>query len=111
MQFKIIGIFIALMAIVLACGNEAPPGSSSSKSKTASNPGKKVYRQYCVTCHGVGGDMQLNGAKDFRLSELSLEERVLVITNGRRLMTPFKGMLSEKEIREVAAYTMEYRGE
>ncbi len=111
MQFRIIGIFIALVFIALSCGNDAPSNSSSPKAKTVSNPGEKVYRQYCVTCHGVGGDMQLNGAKDFKLSEMSLEERVLIITNGRRLMTPFKGMLSEKEIRDVAAYTMKFKKE
>ena len=50
--------------------------------------------------------LQLNGAKDFKYSELTYEERVAIITNGRNLMTPFKEILNEEEIKAVAAYTI-----
>lgn len=68
--------------------------------------GQKVYKQYCVACHGVNGGMQLNGARDLRESALSLEERISVVTNGRKLMAAYNGILTAEEIREVAAYTL-----
>ena len=54
----------------------------------------------------MNGELALNGAKKFPESTLDVKERVLVITNGRNMMTPFKSLLSEEEIKAVAAYTM-----
>ena len=91
-------IFIALVSFCIACGGSAPD-------QTAKPDGKEIYKKYCVACHGENGDLALNGAKKFPESTLSVEERILVITNGRNMMTPFKGLLNEEEIRAVAAYT------
>ncbi len=68
--------------------------------------GKKLYGQYCVLCHGDNGKMQLNGAKDITVSELTFELRLTLIKDGKNLMTPFDGILSESEIQDVAAYSM-----
>lgn len=38
---------------------------------------------------------------------MALEERLEIITHGRNLMTPFRGVLSMDEIEAVAKYTME----
>ena len=46
-----------------------------------------------------------NGAKDLRISNLSLEERVNIINNGRNIMTSFKNTLSKSQIEAVAKYT------
>ena len=92
-------LFIALAAFGLACG-----GSKTNQANIAD--GKEVYKKYCVACHGETGELALNGAKKFPESTLSAKERVLVITNGRNMMTPFKGLLSEDEIKAVADYTM-----
>ena len=94
---KYIVIIVCVTACALAC--------SSTQSGKAPNA-KAIYNQYCKLCHGADGTLELNGAKDFRLSELDVEERVQVITNGRKLMTPFKEILSEEEIRAVAEYTV-----
>ena len=96
---KEILIFSILITFALACGR-----SASNKADVIE--GKEIYKRYCVACHGQTGDLALNGAKKFPESILSVEERVLVITNGRNMMTPFKGLLNEKEIKAVAAYTM-----
>ena len=92
-------ILASIISFVLACGGSAPE-------KEGAAEGKKIYEQYCVACHGPKGDLALNGAKKFPESTLSVEERVLVITNGRNMMTPFKGLLDEEQIEAVAAYTM-----
>src|SRR5262245_49924012 len=66
--------------------------------------GMAIFRKYCIACHGADGTLGLNGAKDFRQSTLTLEERIDVITHGRKLMTPFGEMLSPQEIKAVAEY-------
>jgi cytochrome c6 len=65
-----------------------------------------VFRQYCITCHGSDGKLGLNGAKDLTVSPLTNEERINIITNGRKMMTPFKEVLSPEEILAVADYTL-----
>ncbi len=82
-------------------------GDGGQKAVVAKVDGKAIYQQYCVACHGANGRMEINGAKDFTKSELELEERVHVITNGRNLMQAYKSLLSEKEIKAVAQYTMQ----
>lgn len=105
------GILTGILAIILllSCGPASGDGQGAPD-------GHKLYKTYCVTCHGVNGGMQLNGARDLRASELGLEERISVITNGRNLMAAYKGIMTADEIRAVATYTMslaesETRGE
>jgi mono/diheme cytochrome c family protein len=71
--------------------------------------GKEIYKRYCVTCHGIHGDLKTNGARDLNYSVLSLEERILVITEGRNVMTPFKSILSPSQIRAVAEFTLGFK--
>lgn len=97
----ILSSFFAII-LLLACG----PASGDSQ---GTPDGQKLYKTYCVTCHGVNGGMQLNGARDLRASELGLEERISVITNGRNLMAAYKGIMTAEEIKAVATYTMSLR--
>ncbi len=102
---------IFLGALIWACG-DSDKGSNSNSSKKQSvaakaPDGKKIFKRNCVVCHGIYGDMAINGAKDLNLSVLTLEERVEIITNGKKVMTPFKGVLSEKQIAAVAQYTID----
>lgn len=73
--------------------------------------GKEIYRKYCVTCHGINGDLKTNGARDLNYSVLGLEERILVITEGRNTMTPFKNTLSPSQIRAVAEFTLGFKNQ
>ncbi|NOT37442.1 MAG: cytochrome c [Saprospiraceae bacterium] len=68
--------------------------------------GKEIFKNNCVLCHGIKGDLMTNGAKDLRLSEMKIEERILIITKGRNVMTGFEDKLGSEEIRKVAEYTM-----
>jgi len=101
--------FIAVLAFaVFACGGESPKENNPTKKtkpKKKKVDGEKVYKQYCVTCHGVYGDMGASGAFNLTESKLTLDEKVDVITNGRNTMTPFKGLLSDAKIKAVAEYT------
>lgn len=105
-------VFLAIATIVWACGGEQSNGSEKTASATpaaAAIDGKKIYKQYCVTCHGLYGDMGASGAFNLTTSELSLEEKQLVITKGRGAMTPFENLLDEEEIAAVAKYTLELK--
>ena len=68
--------------------------------------GSLVYKKYCILCHGAEGNMGINGSKDIRVSLLTIEERKVLIREGKNAMTPFKGVLTDGEIQAVAAYTM-----
>jgi len=106
MRQTIVLVFLAIF--LLACGGDNPKKvTSSNKKKPAAKKidGSKIYKQYCITCHGVSGDMGASGAFDLTTTKLSLEEKIAVITNGRNTMTAFKGLLNDKKIKAVAEYT------
>ena len=94
------------MLFLLACAGEGN-SSSGSTSNADVKHGKEVYRKYCVLCHGEDGKKAVNGAYDITVSEMTLDERIELITHGRNLMTPFTGILTDEEIRDVAAYSMQ----
>jgi len=98
MKKYILSIFV--LALVLACTN---PGVSNSDDGS----GKKIYDKNCKLCHGVDGKQMLNGAKDLNLSTMTLEERINIITNGKKVMIPFKDVLTPEQIKTVAKYTKE----
>lgn len=100
-QMKKIILLSFLFALILACA-----GSEKSNASNGALDGPTVYKKYCIVCHGADGKLALNGAKDITASELTKEERVELIRNGRNTMTPFGGILSEEEIESVATYTL-----
>ena len=109
-------VFTFIIAVVLfACGGEkSADGTKSASVKNGAEQnqvdqlktGKKAFKQFCVACHGMDGRLGINGAKDFAQSDLKLEERIEVITNGRGMMTPFKGILKPEQIKAAAEYTI-----
>lgn len=122
-----IGIF--LMLFLIACGGNTDSKSSAStassdtpkeettsaeKSKdaqpaTTNRRGRLIYKQYCVICHGADGKLAVSDAKDLSVSTIDMEERINQITNGKGLMTPYKDILSEEQIRDVAEYLDELK--
>lgn len=119
----IIQLFIVSIALIMiACGGKsdapAPKKANNAKKETASASGTKsssnrkgrlIYKQYCVICHGADGKLAVSDAKDLSVSTISMEERIDQITNGRGLMTPYKDILSEEQIKLVAEYIEELR--
>ena len=89
-------IFFSFLIMVVAC-------SESSRSPKS---GREVFRTYCVVCHGAKGNLGMNGAKDLTNSSLTLQERIHIITNGRKTMQSFEKTLTKEEIAKVAVYTM-----
>ena len=98
-MYKII-FSLFLVVLIFACGNQT-------NSNTGNAPdGEAIYKKYCTLCHGADGKLGLNGSKDISISTLTEAERIEQITNGKNTMTPFKGILSDEEIKAVAAYSM-----
>ena len=65
--------------------------------------GKVIYKVLCVECHGEEG--QQEALANLAKSELSLEDNMKVIADGRGKMPGYSSQLSEQEINLVAAYT------
>ena len=100
--------FACFATLLFACsGGEKETSTSKSTAGAASAKkidGGKIYKTYCVTCHGIYGDMGGSGAFDLSKTQLTVDERIQVITKGRKLMTPFEGLLNEEKIKAVAEY-------
>lgn len=65
---------------------------------------KQKYKFTCGTCHGIKGDLGVNGAKDLTASTRPIEENIAIIYFGKGLMTPFKGLLNDAEMVAVMRY-------
>lgn len=106
-------VFLLIATFIYACGgSDTPAQTNASQEVAAATPqadGKKIYKQYCVTCHGLYGDMGASGAFNLTTSELPLAERIVVINKGRGAMTPFENLLDADEIAAVAEYTLELK--
>ncbi|MCF8247163.1 MAG: c-type cytochrome [Saprospiraceae bacterium] len=100
-------ILAVLASMVYACSqSNSDKGASESTAAAPAVNGEKVYKTYCIMCHGLDGTMGAAGAFNLQISELPIEERINVITNGRKGMTPFNTTLSEEKIKAVAEYTL-----
>ncbi len=76
----------------------------SANKENAIKNGQQIYNIVCIACHGMDGKLGVGGAKDLSVSTLTHAEKVNIITNGKGLMTPYKGQLSEQEIEAVTGY-------
>ncbi len=91
-----------------SAGGTAAGGGEVAAATDDHAAGEKIFRTYCIVCHGVDGKLGLNGAKDLSVSELGLDEKIEQVTKGKGLMTPFEGILSAEQIRQVSEYTLTF---
>lgn len=70
--------------------------------------GAAIYAKKCAVCHGKDGKGapagKAMGAKDLTTSKLSEAEIVTVVENGKGKMTPFKGKLTDAEVKAVSKF-------
>ena len=100
-------VFACLVAFVFACNDATDDKSAAAKplKKEKTYDGKKIFQKNCVQCHGVYGNSEINGAKNLQISQLSREERIHIVTNGKGVMTPYKDVLKPAQIEAVVEYT------
>lgn len=70
---------------------------------------KKIFKINCTICHGLKGNMKINGAKDLTKSKINLTNAVAQVYFGKGLMTPYSNILSDEEIVAVAKYSEKLR--
>jgi alcohol dehydrogenase (cytochrome c) len=89
---------------------EAKGGGEEAAAGGAGNPeaGAEVFAENCSVCHGATGHGG-NGGPDLRTMPKAKTEAGTIeqVTNGGASMPPFKGILSEEEIKNVAAYVVQ----
>ena len=78
------------------------------KAPAALGDGEKIYQTYCKSCHGKKGSSGFAGAAKLTKSKMELDERIEVITNGKGKMNPFGSILSKKEIKAVAKFSITF---
>lgn len=100
-------IFFVCGLALAACtkGMDETATTSLSKEEEAVLPGKIIFTKNCKLCHGSDGTLGLSGAANLKISALTVDEKIQVITNGRRGMASWKSQLTQEEIRQVAEYT------
>ena len=76
-------IFIGLI-VVSSCSND----NVQSSEKDEVNPGKALYNERCVQCHGYDGKDCLAGAADLSISKMDDDSIQLLIVNGKNAMPP-----------------------
>lgn len=99
-------IFFVCSLTLAACSSSAEESAKTpiSKEEEAVLPGKLIFTQNCKLCHGSDGTLGLSGAANLKMSALTIDEKIQVITNGRRGMASWKSQLSPEEIVQVAQY-------
>ena len=101
-------ILCCFLGLAIACNDAGDDKSASAKplkKEEKKYDGKKIFQKNCVQCHGVYGNSEINGAKNLQISELTREERIHIVTNGKGVMTPYKDVLKPAQIEAVVDYT------
>ena len=104
MNSKLKLLVFGMLFYIIACQS-----NNAEKLKSENLSGLELFKKYCTNCHGIDGTLMTNGARNLQLSELSLDERILVITKGRNIMTRFETVLTPEQIEVVAKYTLELK--
>lgn len=85
--------------------NEAEPGNILNHNMEASlRNGKVIYKVLCIECHGEDGKKGLFKSADLSESQLSKDQKIQIIKEGKGIMRGYEKELSEDEIETVAAY-------
>jgi mono/diheme cytochrome c family protein len=70
---------------------------------------KKLYADYCVSCHGADGKAQKAGAKDLTLSKMDAMEAKGIVTRGKGTMPGVGEVLPSGEINAVVNYIQSFK--
>ena len=99
---------LSLMLLIYAYGVSETKSAFFQKETivaTASVNGQEVYEAQCIQCHGADGKLMMSGSKDLSVSQLTIDQKISLITNGKNAMAAYKELLSTEQIVAVATYT------
>ena len=92
--WKTAGLWLVLLGVG-SRAHAAPP-----------TPGKLIFQQNCVRCHGQDGRLGRNGAHDLTKSNLNAFGRTYLVTNGLGKMPAFSKKLTSAQIEQVVTYSL-----
>lgn len=110
-------VLLVLATVAYACGGSDEPAAANDSAEPLAEAApeidaKKIWKIRCVACHGLYGNQGLNGAANLQEVDVSLADRIDIITNGRQgekgVMTAFSEILTPEEIEAVAKHTMTF---
>jgi len=99
---------IRLIPIILLGALLAFTSFDMARDSSKNDDGKELYLTYCKSCHGKKGGLGIGGAAKLTKSKMELEERISVIKDGKGKMPPLGAILSKKEIKSIAKFTMTF---
>lgn len=112
--FKKSNKMLALVSVLLIAGayglaevNKKQKAGGKIETNEASSGieiGKLVYVEKCQVCHGSDGKLGGSGAKDLSATQLTDEQILELINNGKNSMPGFKEVLSNDQAKGVIEY-------
>ena len=94
-----------LLAVVIMANAASGAALAQGQDKAKIEAGAQTFATYCSTCHG--DDLVNTGPTTFDLRKLKANERPRFensVTNGKKQMPPWKGVLSAEQIDELWSY-------
>lgn len=98
---------LAVLSFLLITGAYGLAEMSRTKKTTISaeiTDGKIIYEDACKKCHGDNGALSMEGAADLSKTNLSQEEIVQIILNGKGVMP--KTQMQENQAKATAEYIL-----
>ena len=68
------------------------------------NPGRVIYQQLCISCHGENGNKGVYKAPDLTKSNMEKDKVVELIKNGKNLMPGVEDQIDEQQLELLADY-------
>jgi mono/diheme cytochrome c family protein len=103
-------IYVLLYSLVAFVFSLCFESCSEEPKAQAAVDAQALFIKRCATCHGSEGNLQLSGAKNITVSQLSADEIKNQIIHGKAGMPPFESMLTVQEIDALTAYCMKLSG-
>ncbi len=110
-KLSLLGLLVVTFGVLIACGSGGNGDQMYVEQEGAAEPdGKALHTKKCNVCHGADGKRGISGATDLSTSVLTKEQRIEVITKGRKTMVGWEGVLTVKEIDAIADHLETLRG-
>ena len=102
-------LLMAVAGLGVACGSPDEAPAKETAQEVTEAEARALYIRKCSLCHGDEGKLMASKSPDLSQSNLSLAERVALVTYGKGTMPGQKGTLNRSEIRAVAQYIERFR--
>jgi mono/diheme cytochrome c family protein len=92
--------FLLSFVLILFAACDATNSTNADFTESTDNrtqlSGKELFGLHCSSCHGMDGKLGNSGAKDLTLSQMTDEEILLIIHEGRKAMPPMAELIGNQ---------------